>query len=599
MDSCHSSTSPLTLTTASSAEEVPRRYSSDDYGSSKELDFHSLPEAIILGIQQWGHKKGGRSKSFDAIGSNQLGTNHSIGSPRGRTTSFDVNATCSAGGETGTIACNSYNCEEINKAPPPPLCGICFDTITTGEDESQCRCPDCSATFCIRCQAMHVAAKVNDRMVTKEELICPDIACHTPLLPETHPHLFLDAHVLNLYRKCILEKDVASDVTKQWCSTMDCRAVLSGTSRRLTCAECSSSTCRKCGLPYHYLSSCHSNMDTSFKSWTHKKNAQRCPSCSFWIEKNAGCDHMTCSMCKHQFCWVCGVSWNIHSNAMPCAYHKLVAFLSSTGVCRLPLVIKVPVFVIGGTIAAAGAVTSAGLAVAVGAITVPGYHLAIRPARALCKRVEEQRRIRRRNRMSALRVSRASGTWYYPDQNVLLQGIDVLILDENLCVMNFESFRSEMEALSGRWSSPNIFTSYTTCGGEEAIIRYHTTVTDQFHDGLHQLVLIHSDREVDHTINYILGEEVKEKAMLSLGLRDTIEIVYLAPMVSVRSEELVGFNRNGVVTNCFFREANNRRRTSYSVLRIPYTNYYDGPQFLLPDLMGMAERIVSRLFAAQ
>ena len=37
--------------------------------------------------------------------------------------------------------------------------------------------------------------------------------------------------------------------------------------------------------------------------WLEKKT-KRCPKCSEPIEKNAGCNHMTCR-CGHQFCWLC------------------------------------------------------------------------------------------------------------------------------------------------------------------------------------------------------------------------------------------------------------------------------------------------------
>ncbi|KAI8055638.1 hypothetical protein BDF22DRAFT_671230 [Syncephalis plumigaleata] len=36
-----------------------------------------------------------------------------------------------------------------------------------------------------------------------------------------------------------------------------------------------------------------------------KNNTKRCPSCRTRIEKGAGCNHMTCSICRTEFCWLC------------------------------------------------------------------------------------------------------------------------------------------------------------------------------------------------------------------------------------------------------------------------------------------------------
>lgn len=35
-----------------------------------------------------------------------------------------------------------------------------------------------------------------------------------------------------------------------------------------------------------------------------RHHTQPCPGCGSRIEKNGGCNHMSCSVCRRQFCWV-------------------------------------------------------------------------------------------------------------------------------------------------------------------------------------------------------------------------------------------------------------------------------------------------------
>ncbi len=51
------------------------------------------------------------------------------------------------------------------------------------------------------------------------------------------------------------------------------------------------------------------------------KNTKRCPRCTSAIEKNKGCNHMTCTHCGYQFCWLCGEKYT--------SYH-----FSSTSKCK-------------------------------------------------------------------------------------------------------------------------------------------------------------------------------------------------------------------------------------------------------------------------
>jgi len=84
---------------------------------------------------------------------------------------------------------------------------------------------------------------------------------------------------------------------------------------------CAHSWCFDCGLEDHRPASCE-----DAKRWNDKNNSEAentnwilantkvCPKCQVHIEKNQGCNHMTCRKCSHQFCWLCKADWAKHSS---------------------------------------------------------------------------------------------------------------------------------------------------------------------------------------------------------------------------------------------------------------------------------------------
>jgi ariadne-1 len=64
-----------------------------------------------------------------------------------------------------------------------------------------------------------------------------------------------------------------------------------------------------CSIVKKWLKKCKDDSETA--NWI-SANTKECGKCQSTIEKNGGCNHMTCRKCRYEFCWVCMGSWAEH-----------------------------------------------------------------------------------------------------------------------------------------------------------------------------------------------------------------------------------------------------------------------------------------------
>ena len=92
------------------------------------------------------------------------------------------------------------------------------------------------------------------------------------------------------------------------------------------CALCLTQVCFQCRDEKHE-GTCEENMNNKLEGWVQEHGGVRfCPVCKTKVEKNEGCNHMTCIICKYEFCWFClgfagagSDHWNI-MNPRNCGY---------------------------------------------------------------------------------------------------------------------------------------------------------------------------------------------------------------------------------------------------------------------------------------
>jgi ariadne-1 len=126
---------------------------------------------------------------------------------------------------------------------------------------------------------------------------------------------------LSKYERFLSSNYVDINRNIKWCPAPHCGWAVHavGAVKEVTCIHCRYSFCFKCGQPAHAPLSCDGlaawNEKCSNESETANwfvANTKKCPKCSTHIEKNQGCNHMHCGMCKNDFCWLCLGPWSEH-----------------------------------------------------------------------------------------------------------------------------------------------------------------------------------------------------------------------------------------------------------------------------------------------
>lgn len=142
------------------------------------------------------------------------------------------------------------------------------------------------------------------------------------------------------------------------CTQPDCTGIMYGSAlkRHLQCPACQHEQCFKCKEDWH-KGTCRaarrkrearlkakgllSGGGMALYRWTH--NIKKCPKCKVPVQRIEGCNHMTCAVCEHQFCWMCRgkytdnhyAPWNLWG--CPLGQEGCLAFLGDDRVCGLDL----------------------------------------------------------------------------------------------------------------------------------------------------------------------------------------------------------------------------------------------------------------------
>ncbi|KFK40054.1 hypothetical protein AALP_AA3G324100 [Arabis alpina] len=190
-------------------------------------------------------------------------------------------------------------------------CDICIEDVPGNQMTRM----DCGHCFCNSCWAGHFTVRINEGqskrircMAHKCTAICDEDVVKT-LVSKSQPHL------AEKFDRFLLESYIEDNKMVKWCpSTPHCGNAIRIEDDDLCEVECS------CGFQFCFSCSSQAHSPCSCLMWElwSKKcqdesetvnwitvHTKPCPKCYKPVEKNGGCNLVTC-ICGQSFCWLCG-----------------------------------------------------------------------------------------------------------------------------------------------------------------------------------------------------------------------------------------------------------------------------------------------------
>ncbi|KAL1925647.1 uncharacterized protein VTP21DRAFT_530 [Calcarisporiella thermophila] len=204
---------------------------------------------------------------------------------------------------------------------PNFMCEICCD-----DDESmETLALSCNHRFCRGCYEHYLTQKIKEEGESRR-IECPAADCNL-IIDEKTVQMVVTPEVHQRYRDLLNRTFVDDNDFLRWCPAPGCEYAVEchvpstslATIVPTVKCNCGQRFCFGCGLDDHqpaicpivkrWLQKCADDSETA--NWI-SANTKECPKCHSTIEKNGGCNHMTCRKCKYEWCWVCMGPWTEH-----------------------------------------------------------------------------------------------------------------------------------------------------------------------------------------------------------------------------------------------------------------------------------------------
>nr|XP_037276940.1 E3 ubiquitin-protein ligase RNF14-like isoform X2 [Rhipicephalus microplus] len=164
----------------------------------------------------------------------------------------------------------------------------------------------CDHPFCRDCLREHFRIQIESGCAS--QLRCPQEKCTTQVLPTQVKALVGDA-LGSRYEESLLSAYLDSQEDLTYCPRLQCQrpVVLDpGEQRAIRDEYLSATPAGKQAMEKRYgKRTLQLLVDESLTQDWMQENSKKCPHCSISIEKQDGCNKMTCWRCGTYFCWIC------------------------------------------------------------------------------------------------------------------------------------------------------------------------------------------------------------------------------------------------------------------------------------------------------
>ena len=201
----------------------------------------------------------------------------------------------------------TFSLDQNYAADGDDICPICYDTVSHPETLG------CGHTYCTACLRHYLTSAPDTK---KFPLVCMgnEATCDTPISIPVIQRFLTEQRFNHLIEVAFLSYLDKHPQELKYCTTPDCSQIYQSNSTKtvLQCPSCFSTICPSCHEEAHEGMTCderklHINpaeQERLTNEWAAMNGVKKCPTCSVWLEKTEGCNHMSCK-CGAHICWRC------------------------------------------------------------------------------------------------------------------------------------------------------------------------------------------------------------------------------------------------------------------------------------------------------